>query len=285
MASTLVASRTTTRILARRAGVGNISRRACQPANRRHFFGLFKKSKPDTKAPPPILSQDDLFHPFSKSPFPYFKERGEAISKIAPCPVCAESYKSTKEIPRAVKFECPDCGWPTHCTGEHWEADEEHAKYCTRLREVNEDDHDLRSGRRIREFEMPGMSSVKRPFFAPCLTVYLGPQAYEEAVSFANWDTLWYTRGFTSMDTERSRRHASKVLTYPLTIGSVLHQHSSLTLNNQRLTPEGSRSLAGTFTTNLFILDIDALLQLFEQHCTLARVPQIQRKPELQNLK
>lgn len=47
------------------------------------------------------------------------------------------------------------------------------------------------------------------------------------------------------MDTERSRRHASKVLTYPLTIGSVLHQHSYLTLNNQRLTPEGSRSLAG----------------------------------------
>ena len=47
------------------------------------------------------------------------------------------------------------------------------------------------------------------------------------------------------MDTERSRRHASKVLTYPLTIGSVIHQHSYLTLSNQRLTPEGSRSLAG----------------------------------------
>jgi mitochondrial splicing suppressor protein 51 len=47
------------------------------------------------------------------------------------------------------------------------------------------------------------------------------------------------------MDTERSRRHASKLLTYPITIGGVLHQHSGLTLNNQRLTPEGSRSLAG----------------------------------------
>lgn len=73
-----------------------------------------------------------------------------------------------------------------------------------------------------------------------------GPQAYEETVSFANWDIFWYTRGFPSMDTERSRRHASKVLTYPLTIGSVIHQHSYLTLSNQRLTPEGSRSLAGT---------------------------------------
>lgn len=50
------------------------------------------------------------------------------------------------------------------------------------------------------------------------------------------------------MDTERSRRHASKLLTYPLTIGSVLHQNSGLTLNNHRVTPEGSRSLAGKST-------------------------------------
>lgn len=47
------------------------------------------------------------------------------------------------------------------------------------------------------------------------------------------------------MDTERSRRHASKLLTFPITIGSVLHQHSYLMTSNQRLTPEGSRSLAG----------------------------------------
>lgn len=47
------------------------------------------------------------------------------------------------------------------------------------------------------------------------------------------------------MDEERSRRHASKLLTYPITIGSVLHQHSNLTLSNERLTSEGSRSLAG----------------------------------------
>jgi len=47
------------------------------------------------------------------------------------------------------------------------------------------------------------------------------------------------------MDSERSRRHASKLLTYPITIGGVLHQFSGLTLSNQRVTPEGSRSLAG----------------------------------------
>jgi hypothetical protein len=49
------------------------------------------------------------------------------------------------------------------------------------------------------------------------------------------------------MDTERSRRHGSKLLTYPITIGSVIHQYSALTLGNQRLTPEGSRSLAGEY--------------------------------------
>jgi hypothetical protein len=58
------------------------------------------------------------------------------------------------------------------------------------------------------------------------------------------------------MDTERSRRHASKLLTYPLTVGSVLHQNSPLTLSNQRVTPEGSRSLAG----NYIVISFDAMI-------------------------
>lgn len=110
-----------------------------------------------------MLSQDDLFHPFSGSPFPALRARGEAIQKLAPCPVCAAEAKGahgahahTHAQPKAVKFECPDCGWPTHCSEEHWRADAEHKKYCSRLREVNEDEHDLRSGRRMKEFELPG---------------------------------------------------------------------------------------------------------------------------------
>ncbi|KAI3607526.1 hypothetical protein WG66_004752 [Moniliophthora roreri] len=156
---------------------------------------------------------------------------------MAPCPVCVAGHSHihahTQAQPKTVQFECPDCGWPTHCSEEHWKEDKEHEKYCSRLREANEDEHDLRSGRKFPEFELPG------------------PQGYEEAISFANWDVFWYTRGFNSMDTERSRRHASKLLTYPMTIGSVLHQHSSLMLNNQRLTPEGSRSMAGKFFSSL----------------------------------
>lgn len=58
------------------------------------------------------------------------------------------------------------------------------------------------------------------------------------------------------MDAERSRRHASKLLTYPITIASVLHQHSGLTLSTQRLTPEGSRSLAGKYPFSFVITQL-----------------------------
>lgn len=129
----------------------------------RSIFSLIRRLKgsPKPTEQVPILTEDNLFHPLSKSPFPAVVARGEAIKTLAPCPVCASSHghihAHTKAQPKAVKFECPDCGWPTHCTKEHWKEDIEHQKYCPRLREANEDEHDLRSGRRMREFEMPGM--------------------------------------------------------------------------------------------------------------------------------
>ncbi|KAJ7168205.1 zinc-finger of mitochondrial splicing suppressor 51-domain-containing protein [Mycena crocata] len=205
------------------------------PSSRRYFFNFFRKPPPPRAEPVPVLTADNLFHPFSKSPFPMLRARGKVIENLAPCPVCtsshAQGHPHTHTQPRNVQFECPDCGWPTHCSEEHWKEDEEHQKYCLRLREANEDEHDLRSGRRMFEFELPG------------------PQGYEEAISLANWDVFWYTRGFMSMDTERSRRHASKLLSYPITIGGALHQFSPLMLSNQRLTPEGSRSLAAVRST------------------------------------
>ncbi|KAL5511220.1 MSS51 [Sanghuangporus vaninii] len=206
----------------------------------RTFLSALKKKQPEpkqqsTSAPPPrtVLSQNDLFHPFSKSPFPDLHERAEAIKKLAQCPVCASSVESGHPHARRrhVAFECPDCGWPTHCSEEHWAEDEHHQRYCGRLHECNEDEHDLRSGRKMTEFELPG------------------PMHYDETISFANWDIFWYTRGFPSMDTERMRRNASKLLTYPMTVASVLHQNSGLTLSNQRVTPEGIRSLAAVRST------------------------------------
>jgi splicing suppressor protein 51 len=225
--------------------------RCRHPLSRSIFSFLKRSNRPeDPKGHVPILAEDNLFHPFSKSPFPALRARGEAIQRLAPCPVCASTHAHThahtQAQPKAVKFECPECGWPTHCTDEHWKEDVEHQKYCARLREANEDEHDLRSGRRMLEFELPGeyASTLQKSLFYSTILIP-GPQGYEEAVSLANWDVFWYTRGFASMDTERSRRHASKLLTFPITIGGTIHQHSGLTLSNQRLTPEGSRSLAG----------------------------------------
>ena len=138
------------------------SLRLAHPLHTRSFFGLFKRKEQRPAEPTPLLGQDDLFHPFSKSPFPAIRARGEAIKQLAPCPVCSSShehvYAHTKAQPTAVSFECPDCGWPTHCSEEHWAADQEHQKYCSRLREVNEDEHDLRSGRKLHEFDLPGIS-------------------------------------------------------------------------------------------------------------------------------
>lgn len=60
----------------------------------------------------------------------------------------------------------------------------------------------------------------------------------------ANWDVLFYTRSFPSMDSDRSMRHVSKLLTYPLTIASVLHQSSPYKYGEQ-VTAEGMRSISG----------------------------------------
>lgn len=185
---------------------------------RRALFGFARKpAKAPEAAAPRVLQPDDLFHPLSSSPIPAMREKAKRIKSMAKCPVTRE----------AVAFDCPHCGYPTHASQEAWEADSEKYKYWTRLREANEDEHDLRSGRKVAEFELPG------------------PQPYEEAVSMGNWDLFFYTRGFGSIDDDRARRHVSKLLTYPITIGGVLHEYSPYTLRNQRLTPEGLRTMSG----------------------------------------
>jgi len=108
------------------------------------------------------------------------------------------------------------------------------------LREVNEDEHDLRSGRAIKEFELPG------------------PQDYESTPSFKSWDTLFYTRNFRSIDSDRSRRHVSKLLTYPMSVAAALHQNGPFSVGSgtlehgaegSRWTREGRRSMAALHTS------------------------------------
>ncbi|KAJ9116089.1 hypothetical protein QFC20_000762 [Naganishia adeliensis] len=227
------------------------------------FGGLFgKKESPAptfTAARPPrvytpLYGADDLFHPLEQSPIGSLREKANVIKSLAPCPVCldhsvatakasgltdAEAYRSARTTVEKVKYSCPDCGFPTHSTEAHWrEGRAEHEEYCARLREINEDEHDLRSGREIKEFELPGA------------------QDYESTASLGSWDTLFYTRNFASVDRERARRHVSKLLTYPMTVASVLHRlgpyaagRTGTGKEGGRLTTEGQRSMAALHTS------------------------------------
>lgn len=191
------------------------------------------------------LSPDDLFHPFSQSPVPEMRQRALYTKNHAYCPhpihrqtrVPAspndpEARKLTTDEaqpPAHVSFECPDCGIATYCSEEHWADDyENHLEICDTLRQINEDDHDLRSGRYFAEFEYPG------------------PQLDEILVNMTNWDTMLYTRQFEAINEDRAMRQATRLLTYPATIASILHELSPYSIRRGgRLTTEGLKSLSG----------------------------------------
>jgi mitochondrial splicing suppressor protein 51 len=192
-----------------------------------------------------ILRPDNLFHPFSQSPVSQIRQRALYTKQHAYCPHPAhqstrvpisphdpEARKQSAHAtlrPAHVEFECPDCGIATYCSEEHWAADyEAHLEICDTLKQINEDDHDLRSGRWFPEFEYPG------------------PQLDEILVNMTSWDTFLYTRQFEAINEDRSMRQATRLLTYPLTVGSVLHELSPYSIRRGgRLTPEGLKSLSG----------------------------------------
>ena len=190
------------------------------------------------------LSQDDLFHPFSKSPVPEFRRRAAFMKQHAYCP--HPDHQATKlptvaakpeeagaatgtQAPAHVNFECPDCGLPVYCCEEHWQDDyEKHLEICDTLRQINEDDHDLRSGRVFTEAILPDL------------------QLDEAAINMTNWDTFMYTREFDAVNSDRSMRQITRLLTYPITIGSVLHELSPYSIKkDERLTTEGLKSFSG----------------------------------------
>lgn len=192
-----------------------------------------------------LLRPNNLFHSFSDSPSPEIRRRAAFIKLHAYCPhpshhqtrmpVAPHDPEARKAAagsslpPAHVRFECPDCGIPISCSEEHWADDyESHLEICDTLREINEDDHDLRSGRFFPEFEYPG------------------PQIEEALVNMTNWDTYLYSREFRAINEARSMRHATRLLTYPMTIGSVLHELSPYSIRKGgRLTVEGLKSLNG----------------------------------------
>lgn len=111
---------------------------------------------------------------------------------------------------------------------------EAHLEICDTLRQINEDDHDLHSGRFFPEFNYPG------------------PQDDNFVINMTNWDTYLYTREFEAVNDDRSMRQVTRMLTYPQTIGSVLHELSPYSVRSGgRLTPEGLKSLSGMFLSPL----------------------------------
>ena len=175
-----------------------------------------------------VLKPANLFHPMDQSPLPSMRERADYIKAHAYCP--HPDHMRTRPV--HISFTCPDCGTPTYCTEQHWAEDyENHLRICDTLREVNEDDHDLRSGRFFPEFDYPGV------------------QLNEALINFTNWDTYLYTRGFEAVNEERNLRQLTKLLTYPTTIASVLHELSPYNLKH-RLTVEGLKSLAGVSSSH-----------------------------------
>ena len=197
-------------------------------------------------APEQLLFQPDkLFHHFSRSPSPALRNRAQYMKSRAWCPHPGhsktrlpssphdlEARKAEGETilrPAHVQFECPDCGIPVYCSEGHWADDyETHMEICDQLREINEDDHDLRSGRLFPEFEYPP------------------PRDEEILVNLTNWDTYMYTRDFPAINHPRSMRQVTKLLTYPITLASVLHEFSPYNIRKGgRLTMEGLKSLTG----------------------------------------
>lgn len=126
-------------------------------------LSFFSRSTPEP-GKSSIFSPKNLFYPLSKSPVREMRDRAALINMYGVCPVCEEAASTAGvnkqqhgKNHRAPTYECPDCGYPTHCSKEHYlKGKADHNKYCAALREANEDEHDLRSGRKMTEFEFPG---------------------------------------------------------------------------------------------------------------------------------
>jgi splicing suppressor protein 51 len=223
-----------------------------EPMEYRTPGGLESTPVPETEGRP-LLLPNNLFHPFSSSPSPEIRQRAAFIKQNAYCPhpdhhqtrlpMNPDDPEARKSVhgalpPAHVSFECPDCGIPVSCSEEHWADDyEAHLEICDTLREINEDDHDLRSGRFFPEFEYPG------------------DQIEEAMVNMTNWDTFLFSREFRAINDERSLRQATRLLTYPVTIGSVLHELSPYSIKKEgRLTVEGLKSLSGMYPSAIFAL-------------------------------
>jgi splicing suppressor protein 51 len=131
----------------------------------RRFFNLFRKKTDEEQTSTPThpleqdskflrLAQDNLFHPLITSPILNIRKKAMAIKSLAVCP--------TSGLLERNEFTCPNCGFPTHCSEEHYKLDQERheRETCDTLRQINEDLHDMQSGRQFPEFTLRRSSSI-----------------------------------------------------------------------------------------------------------------------------
>lgn len=155
---------------------------------------------------------------WDQSPYDDIRQRAAYIMALAKCPVTQKN----------VQYVCPLLGIPTHHSQEAWLEDiDYHAnKVYENLKRVNLYEHDIRSGRKFDEFIFPK------------------EQLKDFTTNLSNWDSFFYTRDFTPMNTEYNLAAASKVLTYPITIAALLHKFTPYHGDKGPLTVEGLKSLA-----------------------------------------
>ncbi|KAF5116205.1 hypothetical protein DV454_001838 [Geotrichum candidum] len=173
----------------------------------------------DPPLPPDYPTVENRFHPWESSPSEELRQRAAFIKSRAKCPV---THKN-------IAYTCPKSGIPTHHSKEAWEQDTEYhsSGKAELLKKANIYEHDLRSGREFPEFDFPGV------------------QMRDAMVNYLNWDTFFYTREFFSMDSEFNLAAVTKMLTYPVTMASILDEFSPYKLKPKGpLTIEGLKSLA-----------------------------------------
>lgn len=177
------------------------------------FWKLLALDNPKTE------EVERTLYPWDESPHEDLRTRAAFIRTKALCPVTR----------KPVRYVCPLSGIPTHHDRQAWENDINYQKnkIYEKLKKVNLYEHDIRSGRKFDEFVFPG------------------PQNQDYTTNLSNWDSFFYTRDFTPMNTEYNLAAATKVLSYPITIAALLHKFSPYQSKPKGpLTLEGMKSLA-----------------------------------------
>lgn len=195
----------------------------------------------DPPLPADYPTIENRFHVWDNSPSQDLRSRAALIKARGKCPVTGKN----------INFTCPKSGIPTHNSEEAWKQDVEHQSWRWKvLKLANVYEHDLRSGREFPEFDFPTV------------------QDNDAAVNFLNWDTFFYTRQFYSMDSEFNLAAVTKMLSYPITMASIMHQYSPYSLKPKGpLTLEGLKSLAALrytmFPTDRTQTNIDRPMRFF----------------------